>query len=68
MGRPIKMLVFPRGVGTSNFVLCLDGGMVDTRDLKSLVRKDVGVRVPLWAPLLSEFFSVSKPSVTCLST
>lgn len=28
------------------------GGMVDAMDLKSIVRKDVGVRVPPWAPTL----------------
>ena len=31
--------------------LCPNGGMVDTSDLKSDVRKNVPVRVRLWAPI-----------------
>ena len=36
------------------------GEMVDTTDLKSVVRKDVPVRVRLWAPFIFQYYKLPR--------
>jgi hypothetical protein len=47
------LYIFDTSISISRDQRCRDGGMVDTKDLKSFVSNDVRVRVPLPAPQLN---------------